>query len=136
MKCGQRELKPLLISIYTFVNYTLNDPRITNDRNTNLIGNELSFRGADVLNAGISYETRAGFYAAILLRNLGSFFVNNTNTEALPGYTSVDVKFRVPVDQSLAISGSIDNLFDRQYQQYPGFPGVGRSFRLGVNYKF
>jgi len=123
-------------NFYTFVNYTLNDPRITNDRNTNLIGNELSFRGADVLNAGISYETRAGFYAAILLRNLGSFFVNNTNTEALPGYTSVDVKFRVPVDQSLAISGSIDNLFDRQYQQYPGFPGVGRSFRLGVNYKF
>ncbi len=123
-------------NFYTFVNYTLNDPRITNDRNSNLIGKELSFRGADVLNLGLSYETRAGLYAAILLRNLGSFFVNNTNTQSLPGYTSIDLKFRVPVDRFLSVSGGIDNLFDQQYQQFPGFPGVGRSFRLGVSYRF
>lgn len=123
-------------NFYAFVNYTLNDPRITSDRNASLIGQELSFRGADVLNLGFSYETPSGLYGAILLRQLGTFFVNNTNTESLSGYTSVDLKLRIPFDKSLSVNASLDNLFDQQYQQYPGFPGVGRSFRVGVGYKF
>ncbi|NJM28241.1 MAG: TonB-dependent receptor, partial [Pseudanabaena sp. RU_4_16] len=123
-------------NLYAFVNYTLNDPKITSDRDNSLVGKELSFRGADVLNVGLSYETSSGFYGAVLLRRLGNFFVDNANAESLPGYTSVDLKLRIPIDQSLSLTASLDNLFDRQYQQYPGFPAVGRSFRVGVGYKF
>ena len=123
-------------NVYAFVNYTLNDPRITNNSDSSIVGRELSFRGANVLNLGLSYETPSGFYGAVLLRQLGGFFVNNTNSESLPGYTSVDLKLRVPVDKLLSVTASLDNLFDQQYQQFPGFPAVGRSFRLGVGLKF
>lgn len=123
-------------NVYAFANYTLNDPRIVRDRNANIEDNELSFRGADTLNIGLAYETPRGIYAAIILRYLSDYFVNNTNTESLPGYTTVDLKLRIPLGRTVVFNGSLDNLFDEQYEQYPGYPAVGRSFRVGISATF
>jgi vitamin B12 transporter len=123
-------------NFYGFVNYTLNDPKIVRDRDPSIEGNELSFRGADSLKVGFAYETPKGLYAAVILRNLGSYFVNNTNTESLPGFTTLDLKFRVPIWKDIVFNGNLDNLLDEQYEQYPGYPAVGRSFRLGISVKF
>jgi vitamin B12 transporter len=56
--------------------YTLNDPRIVRDSNTDVEDNQLSFRDADSLNVGLTYETPRGVYAAIaiILRNLSSYY--------------------------------------------------------------
>jgi vitamin B12 transporter len=121
---------------YAFANYTLNEPEIIEDRNSVITGNELSFRGADSLNFGLAYENDKGLYGAAIVRNLSSYFVNNTNTESLPGYTTIDLKLRFPISKTFAFTGSLDNLFDQQYEQFPGFPAVGRSFRLGVSATF
>jgi vitamin B12 transporter len=123
-------------NFYAFANYTLNDPRIIEDQNPDIEGNTLSFRDADKLNLGLTYETPAGFYASVVLRNLSSYFVNNTNTEQLPSFTAIDLRLRVPIGKNIVINGSLDNLFNVQSEQYPGFPGVGRSFRLGFNATF
>ena len=56
-----------------FANYTLNDPRILESTNSAEEGNELSFRGADSLNLGISYETSQGLYAGILMHSLSGY---------------------------------------------------------------
>lgn len=122
--------------VYAFANYTLNEPEITEDSNPAITANELSFRGADSLNFGLAYENTKGIYVAAIIRYLSSYFVNNTNTESLPGYTTVDLKLRFPIGDSFAFTGSLDNLFDHQYEQFPGFPAVGRSFRLGVSATF
>jgi len=106
------------------------------DRNTDIEDNELSFRGADTLNIGLAYETPRGVYAAVILRHLSDYFVNNTNTESLPGYTTVDFKLRIPLGRTVVFNGSLDNLFDEQYEQYPGYPAIGRSFRVGISATF
>ncbi|MFP4124131.1 TonB-dependent receptor [Coleofasciculus sp.] len=122
--------------LYAFANYTLNDPRIVRDRNPDIEDNRLSFRDADQVNFGLAYETPAGLYTGIILRHLSSYFVNNTNTESLPGYTTVDLKLRIPLGRTVVLNGNLDNLFDEQYEQYPGYPAVGRSFRLGISTTF
>ncbi|NJL55454.1 TonB-dependent receptor [bacterium] len=123
-------------NVYAFANYTLNDPRIVRDSNADVEDNQLSFRDADSLNIGLAYETPGGIYTALILRNLSSYFVNNTNTESLPGYTTVDLKLRIPLGRTVVFNGNLDNLFDEQYEQYPGYPAVGRSFRVGVSATF
>ncbi|MFB2875578.1 TonB-dependent receptor plug domain-containing protein [Floridanema aerugineum] len=123
-------------NFFAFANYTLNEPRIVSDRNSDIEGNSLSFRDADSLNFGLAYETPKGIYAGIILRYLSSYFVNNTNTESLPGYTTLDLKFRIPLGRTVMLNGNLDNLLDRQYELYPGYPAVGRSFRLGISSTF
>lgn len=123
-------------NFFAFANYTLNEPRIVRDRNRDIEDNLLSFRDADSLNFGLAYETPRGIYAGVILRHLSSYFVNNTNTESLPGYTTVDLKFRIPLGRTVIFNANLDNLFDRQYELYPGYPAVGRSFRLGISATF
>ncbi|NER28510.1 MAG: TonB-dependent receptor [Symploca sp. SIO1C4] len=123
-------------NLYAFANYTLNDPEILEDSNPGLESNELSFRGADSLNLGLAYETNRGLYVGLLLRHLSEFFTNNSNTESLPGYTTLDLKLRLPVSSNLVFNASWDNIFDQQYEEFPGFPGVGSSFRIGLSSEF
>ncbi|MBF2056227.1 MAG: TonB-dependent receptor [Cyanobacterium sp. T60_A2020_053] len=121
-------------NVFAFANYTLNNPRIISDANTSIEGNEVSFRGADRLNLGIAYEK--DFYVALLLRNSSSYFINNSNTSSLPGYTTLDLKARIPLSANVTLTGGIDNIFAQEYEQFPGFPALGRSVRVGVNAKF
>ncbi|MBE9222564.1 TonB-dependent receptor [Cyanobacterium stanieri LEGE 03274] len=121
-------------NFFAFANYTLNDPRIIEDVNSAIEGNELGFRGANSFNLGIAYEK--DIYLALILKSLGGYFVNNTNTDSLPGYTTVDFKTRIPFSANVTLTGGIDNIFDQQYEQFPGFPAVGRNFRVGVSATF
>ncbi len=122
-------------NVNVFSNFTLNDPRIVSDRNASIIGNNLSFRGAESFNIGVSYE-HSGIYAALLAHAIGGFFTTNNNRESLPGYTTLDFKLRVPITSNLKLSASVDNILDYQYQVFPGFPGISRSFRLGADMTF
>ena len=121
---------------FLFANYTLNDPRIREAQDPTQVGNVLGFVGADSLNVGLSYETPQGLYAGLLLHQIGERFVNNANTETLPTYTTVDLKLRVPVSEGWILNASVDNLFDQQYQEFPGFPGVGTEVRVGLGTTF
>ncbi|AFZ47097.1 TonB-dependent receptor [Cyanobacterium stanieri PCC 7202] len=121
-------------NIFGFANYTLNNPRILRDNNPAIEGNQLSFRGANRLNVGIAYERN--IYLALILSNLNSYFVDNANTESLPGYTTMDFKTRIPLSGNVNFTGAIDNIFDRQYEQFPGFPALGRNFRVGLSATF
>jgi len=121
-------------NFFAFANYTLNDPRIIEDVNPSIEGNELGFRGANSFNLGIAYEK--DIYLALILKSLGGYFINNSNTDSLPGYTTVDFKTRIPLSDNVNLTGGIDNIFDKQYEQFPGFPALGRNFRVGVNATF
>jgi vitamin B12 transporter len=120
----------------TFVNYTINDPTIEEDRNASAIGNELAFRAADSVNAGVTYATPQGISASLLMRHLSKFYANKANTEEMPGYTTVDFKLKAALDANLTLNFQANNLFDKQYQIYPGYPSLGRNFQAGVSYRF
>ncbi|MBP5976781.1 TonB-dependent receptor [Brasilonema sp. CT11] len=123
-------------NVYAFVNYTLNDPRILKSVNSAEVDKELRFAGADSLNLGISYETPQGLYAGILMHSLGSYPINNTNTESLSGYTTFDFKTRIPLSDNLVFTGSVDNILNQRYQLFPGYPDAGRVFQVGLNATF
>jgi vitamin B12 transporter len=123
-------------NVYAFANYTLNDPRIKESVNSAEKDKELRFAGADSLNLGISYETPLGLYAGILMHSLGAYPTNNTNTESLSGYTTFDFKTRIPLNDNLILTGSVDNIFNQRYQLFPGYPDAGRVFQVGLNATF
>jgi vitamin B12 transporter len=123
-------------NLYLTSNYTAVDPRILASTNPEEVNKEKKFVGADSFNLGLSYENPGGIFAGLFLRTIGSTFVNNTNTETLPGYTTLDLKLRVPVTTSLSINAQFNNLLDRQYQVFPGYPGVGANFRVGLSLVF
>jgi len=122
--------------VFLFTNYTHNDSNILSDPNRAIVGNRLNFTDADTFNLGLSYETPSGFYGAVLVRLVGQRFTNTANTESLPSYTTVDLKLRVPLGDGIALNASLDNLFDERFEVFPGFPGLSRNFRLGVNWQF
>lgn len=123
-------------NIYAFVNYTANDPRILESTNSAEKDKELRFAGADSINAGISYENYQGLYAGFLMHSLGAYPTNNINTESLSGYTTFDIKLRIPLSEQLTINGSVDNILDQRYQLFAGYPDAGRVFQVGFNCKF
>ncbi len=123
-------------NVYAFVNYTLNDPRILKSVNSAEVDKELRFAGADSLNLGISYETPQGLYAGILMHSLGSYPINNTNTESLSGYTTFYFKTRITLSDNLVFTGSVDNILNQRYQLFPGYPDAGRVFQVGLNATF
>ncbi|MFN6518605.1 MAG: TonB-dependent receptor plug domain-containing protein [Nostoc sp. CreGUA01] len=123
-------------NVYAFVNYTANDPRILESSNPAETNKELRFAGADSINIGINYENPEGLYMGLLMHSLGRYPTNNTNTEFLTGYTTFDVKLRVPLSANLAVNGSVDNIFNQRYQLFAGFPDAGRVFQVGLNWKF
>ncbi|AFY34541.1 TonB-dependent receptor [Calothrix sp. PCC 7507] len=123
-------------NVYAFVNYTANDPRILKSSNPAEIDKELRFAGADSINAGINYENSQGLYMGLLMHSVGKYPTNNINTEFSSGYTTFDVKFRVPLSDNLAVNGSVDNILDQRYQLFAGFPDAGRVFQVGLSASF
>jgi vitamin B12 transporter len=123
-------------NVYALVGYTLNDPKILKSVNPNEEGRELRFAGADKLNLGVWYENRFGWYAGLLMNSLGSYPTDNLNTEFLPGYTTFDLRLRIPVTPQLIVNFGVENIFNQRYQVFAGFPDAGRIFQGGIRYEF
>jgi len=104
--------------------------------NPNEEGRELRFAGADKLNLGLWYENRFGWYAGLLMNSLSSYPTDNLNSEFLPGYTTFDLRLRVPVTPKLTVNFGIENIFNQRYQVFAGFPDAGRIFQGGIRYEF
>jgi vitamin B12 transporter len=126
----------LFDNVFAFANYTWNHPTIQSGTNPDNEGNLVPFTHADSWNLGVAYETRQGLYAALLLNSISDFFVDQGNEESLAGRTTVDFKLRVPLSDTFAVNASVNNIFDTQYEEFPGFPGVGRNFQVGLRSTF
>ncbi|ESA35679.1 hypothetical protein N836_10915 [Leptolyngbya sp. Heron Island J] len=122
--------------VFAFANYTWNRPEIRESDNPDNRGNSLPFINADSFNLGLAYEPGDGLYAALFLRSLSDTFVDRGNLESLDGRTTLDLKLRVPLSNTWALNASMDNIFDEQFEEFPGFPGVGRSLQVGVKGTF
>ncbi|MEM1251096.1 MAG: TonB-dependent receptor [Cyanobacteria bacterium P01_H01_bin.21] len=122
--------------VFAFANYTWNRPEIKESNNPDNRGNSLPFTNADSFNLGVAYEPGDGLYTALFLRSLSDTFVDRGNLETLDGRTTVDFKLRVPLSDSWVLNASMDNIFDEQFEEFPGFPGVGRSIQVGVKGTF
>lgn len=123
-------------NVFAFANYTWNDPKILAGSSPSEEGNLLPFTSADTWNLGLAYETPQGFYTGLFVHSVSSVFVDRSNQETLPGRTVVDLKLRSPISDVLVINASLNNLFNTQFEQFPGVPGLGRNFQVGVSRTF
>jgi vitamin B12 transporter len=123
-------------NLFFSANYTNTDPRIIADRNSAIIGKEVSFRGRDILNLGLSYRNAQGWFAGLFYRTVTATPTNNTNTQFLAGFSTVDFRFKVPITPNVSLDGSVENIFEERFQLFPGFPNLGRSIRMGVSASF
>jgi vitamin B12 transporter len=71
------------------------------------------------------------------LNYTGSFLdrSNPTGDIEMPGFTTVDVGYTLRVRQ-FSFKLSVDNLFDKSYEQFVGFPAQDRRFRVEVRADF
>ncbi|MEM8612954.1 MAG: TonB-dependent receptor [Cyanobacteria bacterium P01_H01_bin.105] len=122
--------------VFAFANYTWNRPEIKDGPNPDDNGNSVPFTHADSFNLGVAYEPGDGLYAALFLHSISDVFVDRGNLESLDGRTTVDFKVRLPLSDRWALNASIDNIFDEQFEEFPGFPGVGRSVQIGLRGAF
>jgi outer membrane receptor protein involved in Fe transport len=60
---------------------------------------------------------------------------NPTGDIDMPGFTTVDVGYTVRI-QKLSMKLSVDNLFDKKYEQFIGFPAQDRRFRVDARVDF
>jgi vitamin B12 transporter len=126
----------LLDNLFAFANYTWNNPRIRESADPSELGNLLPFTHADSYNLGLAYETPRGFYGALFVRGISNVFVDRANQESLAGRTTLDFKLRVPIGQALSVNASVNNLLNTQFEQFPGFPGLGRNVQVGLRSSF
>jgi vitamin B12 transporter len=52
-----------------------------------------------------------------------------------PAFNSFDFNLMVPVTRGLTVFGKLTNAFDRDYQEFIGYPAPGRRFEVGFKYK-
>jgi len=90
-------------------------------------------------NAGIMFED-----AAVLVRNVGTRYIDSQNTISLPGYTVVDMRISRKIGKT-TVELSVNNLFDERYSEamgldlsfnLRGYPMPGRSYLLGMKWEF
>lgn len=62
-------------------------------------------------------------------------FVDMANTEVLDGYFLADGKLTYQLEK-VNLFFEIDNIFDRDYEFHPGYPGAGRAYTAGISYIF
>jgi vitamin B12 transporter len=70
------------------------------------------------------------------VRGISNVFVDRANQESLAGRTTLDFKLRVPIGQALSVNASVNNLLNTQFEQFPGFPGLGRNVQVGLRSSF
>lgn len=122
--------------LFAFANYTWNRPEIEEGTNPADNGNSVPFTNADSFNLGLAFEPGDGLYVALLLHSISDVFVDRGNLEELDSRTTVDMKVRFPLNDTWAFNASLNNMFDEQFEEFPGFPGVGRNIQVGLRGTF
>jgi iron complex outermembrane recepter protein len=95
-------------------------------------------------NLGLNFDTDLGFKTALILRRVGSSYLDSNNTDKLAAYTTLDLKFLYSYKLWL-LSLGIDNVFNKKYNSY-GYkksngtkyfnPAAGRTITCSVKTEF
>lgn len=142
----------------TFFNYSLNDYKFEDfvDGDNDFSGNDLTGVPSDIINAGVDFSTKFGFYGNINFQHVGRQPITDSNSLYSDDYNLTNVKFgyRKSISEKLNLNifYGLDNIFDEAYASqilinargfggsqpryfYPGNP-VNYYAGLNINYIF
>ena len=122
---------------YTFINTVKDKAAAFADRTA---GNQLPFLPREKWSLAVQ-SGRQGFRAGIeILHSSFSYLtIENRADDILPSYTiagfwsSLGAEF---FGQKLVLTFNADNIFDKNYEVYPGYPMPPRNYRLGIEISY
>jgi outer membrane cobalamin receptor len=123
-------------------NYSYDNSRVLVSPNatdpSQIPGNRLFLRPLNSANLIVNAKFRktnwnlAGTYVG---RRTDSDFLGLGLTST-PSYVRWDFATALPVHYGFEVTARVENLFDKQYQDAIGYPGLGRSYLLGLRYRW
>jgi Flp pilus assembly protein TadD len=105
----------------------------TEDRRTQ---NELPYFPQWQGGTRLDYLDRAGWRCFAALTYVGRRFADGANTRKLSGFGVVDLRIARQLNLHQNLFLQINNVLDRKYTVYEGYPEAGRSVVGGVEYRF
>jgi iron complex outermembrane recepter protein len=112
--------------VSAFANYTFTDGTYEDfPPDPPVEGNRLSYLARNRAGAGVQYARANGFSTGVEGRYVGSRFGDAQNTEAneMGSYVVADWHTRVPVAKHTVLTLDLANLFDVDYEDFPGVDG-------------
>ncbi len=86
---------------------------------------------------GVSYNLEKSSSIALNYLYTGERLPSPFDTTLLPAFSVVDLSIRKTfLDERLAVSGSLNNLFDEEFIAVSGFTTMGRNYSLSLAYNF
>ena len=99
-------------------------------------GLQLARRPRNAANAAVSYAVPRVFSAGVALRYSGETFDTATHALRLAPYALVDLRGDLPLTNSLAFFGRVENVLDKRYQTAFRYNTLPRSVYAGVRGRF
>ena len=147
-----------ILSVNGFFNYSINNYKFEDfiDGDNDFSGNDLTGVPSEIINIGVDFTTKIGFYGNINFQYVGSQPVTDNNSLYSNSYNLINMKigFKKSISEKLTFNlfYGLDNIFDEKYASqilinatgfggnqpryfYPGNP-VNYYTGLNINYQF
>ncbi|WP_372755488.1 TonB-dependent receptor [Mariniflexile sp.] len=114
-------MKTEFMSLNQYVSYTLNDYKFKEfvDDGTNFSGNKLTGVPSNLLNTGIDFDTKLGFYATVNYQYTGSIPMTDSNALFTKDYALTNMKlgYKHHINKYLKLNAyfGLDNVFNKHY---------------------
>lgn len=99
-------------------------------------GKQLARRPKTLGNLSATYRWPVGLSTTVAARRVGKTYNNETNTQAVKGYTLVDLRASYPINETLEVFGRVENAFDKDYQTILNYGAPGRGAFVGLRARF
>ena len=147
-----------ILSVNGFFNYSINNYKFEDfiDGDNDFSGNDLTGVPSEIINIGVDFTTKIGFYGNINFQYVGRQPITDNNSLYSNNYNLINMKigFKKSISEKLTFNlfYGLDNIFDEKYASqilinatgfggnqpryfYPGNP-VNYYTSLNINYQF
>jgi hypothetical protein len=84
----------------------------------------------------LDYLDRAGWESFVAVTYVGKRFTDGANATELGGFVVVSARVARQLDLRRYLFVAIENVLDREYEVFAGYPASGRRFVAGMEYRF
>jgi vitamin B12 transporter len=100
------------------------------------VSRDLARRPKDTANLVATWVWPLGLSTSVAIRHAGESFDNASNTTRLEGYTLVDLRASLPLNDTIEVYGRVENVGDAVYETTRNYGEPGRGAFLGVRARF
>jgi vitamin B12 transporter len=99
-------------------------------------GKQLTRRPKNMGNLSVTYRWPVKLSTTVAVRYVGKTYNNDTNTQVVADYTTVDLRASYPISESLEVFGRVENAFNKDYQTILNYGTPGRGAFVGLRARF